>query len=239
MTDVLAPAAEAAPALAQAPSFDRKAALRSIGISIVVNAVLPFATYKILAPYFPPNSILPLLYASAFPLIGLVISLVRTRTVDAIAMFALFGMAYSITTTVLAGEVHLALIIGSSQGFVIAALFFVSALVGRPLLYYISRQFNAGSDPAGQEHFALLNEADGGRTFYIGTMVWAAGTLALSISSLVLALILEPAPYLLVNNIINIAANIVLVAWTIRFSSTRLAKVGERLAAEAAAKSSQ
>lgn len=235
MTDVLGPAAEEAPALAQTPQFDPKAALRSVGTSIVINAVLPFTTYKLLAPHFPPNSIVPLLYASVFPVLGLAVSLIRTRSIDAIAGFALFGMVYSIATTVMAGEVHLALIVGSSQGFLIAALFLVSALVGRPLMFYMSRQFVAGNDPAARERFAVVNTADSGRTFYIATMVWAAGTLSLSAISLVLALLLEPATYLLVNNIVNIGANIALVVWTIRFTRARLTAVGDRLIAEAAA----
>src|SRR5690242_16162043 len=184
MTDVLGPAAEEAPSLAQAPNFDAKAAMRSIAISIVVNAVLPFATYKLLAPHFRPNSIVPLLYASVFPVLGMAVSLIRTRTIDAIAGFALFGLVYSITTTVLAGEVHLALIIGSSQGFVIAAMFFISAIIGRPVMFYIGRQFVAGSDPAAQAQFAAVHTAEGGRTFFITTMVWAAVTLLLSVISL-------------------------------------------------------
>jgi hypothetical protein len=149
-------------------------------------------------------------------------------------MFAIFGIAYGVVTTLLAGEVHLALIVGSSQGVVIAALFFVSALVGRPLMFYMARQFVAGGDPAAQARFAAVHIADDGRTFFISTMVWAAATLLLSIVALVLAVILEPATYLLVNNVVNITINIVLVAWTIRFTRTRLTAVGERLAAEAA-----
>lgn len=235
MTDVLAPAAETAPDLAKAPEFDHKAALRSVAVSIVVNAVLPFATYKILSPYYPPNSIIPLLLAGVFPLLGLVASLIRTRSIDAIAGFALFGLVYSVVTTVLAGNAHLALIVGSSQGFIIAALFAVSALIGRPLFFYVARQFRAGNDPAARAQFNAVNDADNGRSFYIATMVWAAGTLLLSVIALVLAIMFEPATVLLVNNIVNIAGNIALVVWTIRFTTARLTKVGERLAAEAAA----
>src|SRR4051812_2720593 len=126
MTDVLAPAAEEGPSLAQAQTFDPKAVLGSVAISIIINGVLPFALYKILVPYFPSGSIMPLLYAGAFPIIGLGISLIRTRVVDVISIFALFGIAYSVATTVLAGQIRLAMILGSTQGFVIAAAFCVS-----------------------------------------------------------------------------------------------------------------
>lgn len=234
MTDVLAPAAETTPALTQAPSFDSKAAIRSVAVSIVVNAVLPFVAYKVLAPHFTSGSIMPLLYASIFPVLGLAVSLIRTRSIDAIAIFAIFGIAYSIATTLLAGEVHLALIVGSTQGFIIAAVFFVSALIGRPVFFYMARQFVAGNDATARERFHAVHEADGKRTFFIATMVWAAAVALLGLLSLFLAFVLEPATYLLVNNGVNIAVNLVLVGWTIRFTRSRLEAVGERLAAETA-----
>src|SRR6185295_11820493 len=121
MSEVLVPAAEEAVVVGD-PAFDPKTALRSVGISIFVNGVLPFAVYKILAPHFPSGSIIPLLYASAFPVIALTVGFIRTRIVDAIAIFALFGIVYSVATTLLAGEVRLALILGATQGFLIAGV---------------------------------------------------------------------------------------------------------------------
>ncbi|HEY1709980.1 MAG TPA: VC0807 family protein [Rhizomicrobium sp.] len=235
MTDALTPAAEAAPVIGQPQGYDPKAAMLSVGTSLLLNGVLPFALYKILVPHFPANSVMPLLYASAFPVLGLAISLIRTRVIDAIAIFALFGIAYSIATTVLAGEIRLALILGSTQGFLIAGAFFVSALMGRPIVFYIVRQFAAGNDPERRARFAAVDRADGGRTLYIATMVWAVGTAALSAVALTLAFTLPPATYILVNNIVNTAVNIALVVWTSRFVRTRLMRVGERLMAAAAA----
>ena len=226
MSEVIDPAAEAA---AVQTGYDRNAALKSVGFSLLMNAVAPFAVYKILSPHFHPNSIVPLLYASAFPLLGLVIGLVRTRVIDVIAMFALFGIAYTLGTTLLAGEVHLALIFGATQGFVIAAGFLVSALINKPILFFIARQFTAGNDPAARARFAAIHELDGGRTFFAATMLWVVGILFQSGASLGLAFVLQPATYILVNNIINIAANIVLVVITIRFVRGRLEPLGDKL----------
>jgi hypothetical protein len=230
MSEVLVPAAEEA-VVANAQAFDPKTAMRSVGISIVVNGVLPFATYKILAPHFPSGSVIPLLYASVFPIIGLAFGFIRTRVVDAIAIFALFGLVYSLITMLLAGEVRLALILGSTQGFLIAGVFFVSALVRRPILFFMARQFVAGNDHARRAQFASVDAADGGRTFFIATMVWAVGIAALGATALGLALTLAPATYLLVNNIVNTAVNIILLVWTIRFMRTRLALAAQAVAA--------
>lgn len=222
MSEVLVPAAEEA-VVGSAQAFDAKTAMRSVGLSIFVNGVLPFALYKILAPHFPAGSVVPLLYASAFPLLGLTFGFIRTRVVDAIAIFALFGIVYSVATMLLAGEVRLALILGSTQGFLIAGVFFVSALIRRPILFFMVRQFVAGNDLERRARFAAVDEADGGRTFFTATMVWAVGIAALGAMALGLALTLAPATYLLVNNIVNTAVNVILLVWTDRFVRGRLA----------------
>lgn len=233
MSEVLIPAAESG-VEPKMRAFDPKAALGSVGLSIFVNGVLPFVVYKLLVPFFPAGSIMPLLYASAFPVLGLTVGFIRTRSIDVIAMFALFGITYSIAATILAGEVRLALILGATQAFLISGAFFVSALLRRPIIYFIVRQFAAGNDPAMRARMAAVNEADGQRTCTIASLVWAVGIALLGVSSIVLAVSLEPATYLLVNNVVNTGVNIVLVVWTIRFVRPRLTRVGERLASAAA-----
>lgn len=222
MSEVLVPAAEEA-VVGTEQAFDPKTAMRSVGISIFVNGVLPFALYKILAPHFASGSIMPLLYASVFPVIGLTVGFIRTRVIDAIAIFALFGIVYSVATMLLAGEVRLALILGSTQGFLIAGVFFVSALVRRPILFFIVRQFVAGNDLERRALFAVVDKTDGGRTFFLATIVWAIGIALLGAIALGLALTLSPATYLLVNNVVNTAVNVILLVWTIRFVRGRLA----------------
>ena len=229
MSEVLIPAAEEA-VLAREQAFDPKAAIRSVGISIFVNGVLPFLAYKILAPHFPTGSVIPLLYASIFPLIGLSIGFIRTRVIDVIAIFALFGIVYSLATMFLAGEVRLALILGSTQGFLISVVFFASALMGRPILFFMVRQFVAGNNFESRARFVAVDKADGGRTFFIATMVWSAGIALLGLIALGLALILLPATYLLVNNIVNTAINVILLIWTVRFVRRRLSLAAAVLA---------
>jgi hypothetical protein len=123
------------------------------------------------------------------------------------------------------------MILGSTQAFVIAGVFFGSAVMGRPVIFFIVRQFVAGNDPADRTRFAAVNAADGGRACFIATMVWAVALAILGGISLALAVTLAPATYLLTANIVNTAANILLIVWTIRFVRPRLTQAGERLAA--------
>jgi len=225
MTESAAPA----PGIAAASPFDPKAVLRSVALSIFVNGVMPYVVYKLLEPEFPPHSVVPFLYASAFPLVGLAATYIRSRLIDAIAVIAIFGICYSIVSALFAGELRLAMIFSATQGFVIAAAFLVSALIKRPIIYFITRQFAAGNDPVRRAFFSRANEADGGRTFFIATIVWAAGIAFLGCAGLALAETLPAGAYLLANNIVNTTVNIVLVIWSLRFVQARMARVAERL----------
>jgi hypothetical protein len=215
--------------VASGPGFDPKTVLRSVALSIFLNGVMPFLVYKLLEPHFAPHSIVPFLYASAFPLVGLAFTYIRNRLVDTIAVIALFGISYSIVSALLAGELRLAMIVGATQGFVVAAAFLVSALIKRPIIFFITRQFAAGNDPERRAFFARVNEADGGRTFFIATVVWAAGIALLGGISLALAATLPAGAYLLVNNIVNTAINIALVVWSLRFVQARFGRIVESL----------
>lgn len=228
MSEVLIPAAEEG-IDASRQAFNPKAAFRSVAISIVINGVLPFALYKLLVPYFPSGSIMPLLYASAFPVLGLAVGFVRTRVIDAIACFALFGIFYSVISTLLAGEIRLAMIVASTQAFVIAGFFAISALIKKPIIFFIVRQFAAGNDVERRAQFTAVNVFDNWRTCTVASLVWAAGILGLGVVGVTLALTVAPATYLLVNNIVNTAVNVLLVLWTIRYVRSHLMAAGARM----------
>jgi hypothetical protein len=224
--------ADAAP---DAPSrrfsdFKPLKAIGSVGLSLFINGVCPYLLYRQLEPHFPAGSLSPLLYASLFPLFGLAFNLIRTRTVDFIALIALFEISYNIAAALLASTVRWALIFRASEGFIVAAVFLVSALVGRPLIFYISRQFAAGADPEARRHFAALDAADKGRTFLIASLAWAIGIGLMTAFNLTLALTVAPADYLLAAQVASTTVNVLLVVWTIRFSSRRLERVAESLA---------
>jgi hypothetical protein len=229
MSEVLIPAAEEGVSQG-AQAFNPRAALGSGALSIIINGVFPFAVYKILVPYFPSGSIMPLLYASAFPVLGLVVGFIRTRVIDTIACFALFGIVYSVVSTLLAGEIRLAMIVASTQAFVIAGFFAVSALIKKPVMFFIVRQFAAGNDAQRRAQFTAVNVFDNWRTCIVATLVWAVGIAGLGVVGVTLALTVPPATYLLVNNIVNTVVNVLLVVWTIRYVRSHLTAVGARMA---------
>src|SRR5471032_398500 len=95
---------------------DRGQMFRNIGVSLVVNAAIPFAIYRLTAPYYPAESVTPLLYATIVPVLWLAWNTIRNRSVDAIAIIAICETIATISVTLLAKNVGWALIARALQG---------------------------------------------------------------------------------------------------------------------------
>ena len=221
MTDLQTETSELASAAAQ-NAFRPSQAFRSFGSSFLINGILPFLVYKYLEPKFPQGAVEPLLYASIFPVLGLVLGIVRKRMVDFIAVIALFEISLNIVAIFVTPSIKWALVARNVNGLITATAFLISALIGRPIIFYISRQFVTAGDPERVKGFNAVNAADRGRTFFIATMVWAVALYCLSALNATLAFTLEPATYLLVAQITSMTVNISLIVWSIRFSRARL-----------------
>ena len=125
---------------------------RTIGLSLLVNGVCPYLLYSALEPHYPEGAFQPLLYATIFPLTGLVVGIVRKRMVDMIALIVLFSMAINIAAIFLTPSLKWALVARSLNGLFTATAMLVSALIGKPIFYYVARQFvtRRRAGPAGR-----------------------------------------------------------------------------------------
>jgi hypothetical protein len=202
--------------------------LRTIGFSLLLNGVCPYLLYTALEPHFAEGAFQPLLYATVFPLTGLAVGIVRTRSVDMIAAIVLFSMAINIAAIFLTPNLKWALVARSLNGLIIATAMLVSALIGRPVFYFVARQFVAAGNPVRLQGFDAANEADGRRTFVVVTLVWALGIYLLCAVNAALALTVQPANYLLASQVTNIAFNVALSVWTIRFTTGRLTRLATK-----------
>ena len=201
---------------------DRGQMFRNIGVSLVVNAAIPFAIYRLTAPHYPAESVIPLLYATVVPVLWLAWNTIKNRSVDAIAIIAICETIATISVILLAKNVGWALIARALQGSIVGLAFAFSALIGKPVVYYIARQFAVGTSPERAAGFDMAHTLDKGRTFTIATLVWATGLIVVSLISATLAATLPHATYLLVAPVLGIGSTVTLAWWTIRFSTTRL-----------------
>ena len=200
--------------------FNPLHAVRSIGFSLFVNGVCPYLLYRVLQPHYPAGSVIPLVYASIFPVLGLILGHIRTRSVDFIALLALFEISYNVVTALVATNVHWAIILRSSEGFIVASAFLAATLLGHPPIFYIGRQFATASGQ--RRDFDKANTLDKGRTFLIASFAWVASISLQTSLNLVLATTVTAANYLLIAQFLNTGINLAMIAWTIRFTTTRL-----------------
>ena len=203
-------------------TFNPLHAVRSIGLSLFINGVCPYLLYRVLQPHYPAGSVIPLVFASIFPLLGLVIGHIRTRTIDFIALIALFEISYNIVTALMAANVHWAIILRSTEGFCVATVFLTATLLGYPPVFYIARQFVGAGDPAMRRDFEMANFLDKRRTVVIASFAWVVSITLQTSLNIVLATTVTPANYLLIAQFLNTGINVAMVAWTIRFTTVRL-----------------
>ena len=204
----------------QRRGVDRRDALRSLARSLAINALCPFLLYRALQSRYPVGSITPLLWATVFPVIGLILGLVRKRAVDAIAIIAMVGLALHIVTTILARTVGIALIVRSLDGAVIGLVFLVSTVIRHPLTLVIAKQTVTGS--ARTQFLDRMTRTDGLRMFYTTTLVWGICLILMSGVHIVLALDLQPATFLLASPLLGAVTIVALLVWTGRYARSRI-----------------
>jgi hypothetical protein len=205
-----------------ARGFDPAASFRAVGLNLVVNALFPYLLYRYLVPRFPADSVLPLLYAMVFPIAGFLFGIVRKRTLDAIALIVLFGLTYHVAVTAASPNIGTALVVRSLQGGLVGLFFLASVAIGRPVVLYIARQFVLAGAPERRARFDAAMAEDRNRTFVIVTLVWGVGLVAMSAVHVTLAFRLAHALFVLVSPILGIVTDLLMLAWTMRFTMRRL-----------------
>jgi len=196
--------------------FDRRRAVTAIAVSLTINVLCPFLLFRRLASDFPPGSIEPLLYVTVFPVAGFILSLARKRSIDAIAILVLLGLATRIGVTIAVGDIKTALVARSLEGAVIGLVFVASVVFDRPIILLFARQV---AEAGGRERRAPRNDfltKVGTQVFFTITTVWGFCLIAMSGVHAILALRLPPAQFLLASPALGVLVNLALGAWSAR-----------------------
>jgi hypothetical protein len=198
-------------------------AMRALSASLFINAVCPYLLYRILEPRLAPGSLVPLALSGLFPVLGLTVGFVRQRALDIISLFALVEVSVAIVTIMMAHSASSALLGRTLQNSVLSAIFFISVLLGRPIMLYVARQFVTGNNAGYRARFdQIANRPDTKRVYKVMTLVWAAALLMKNIVGVLLALSLSTRQFLVASPAFNYGADIVLVWWSMRYGYSRL-----------------
>jgi hypothetical protein len=198
---------------------------------IVLNAVVPVILYKLSLRYISPSEFTALVIAALFPMGKSVFDLVWHRQLDPISIVVLLGIAADGTAMFFGGSPRLLLLRESlfTGAFGFACL--VSLLLPRPMMFYFSRYFMAGADPARQARFnAAWQFAEVRFSHRLVTSVWGAVFLGELILRIILIYQLPPAAVLVISPIIIGVLTIVTMTWAFAYGHRIRSRVMARLA---------
>jgi len=212
--------------------------------SLVFAVVLPYLTYGFLTGRHLTGAAAALLISGAWPALESVVMLVIRRKVDELGVLVLITLGIGALGMVAFNSPDLILIKDSAVTGLVGAVFLVSLLLPRPLMFYFGRKFATNGTRAAVAYWNGLWQYAGFRhTQRVLTVVWGVAFLAEALLRVVVvtAGVLPTQGELLVSNVFPYVVLAALMAFTFtysRYSVRRSAAAGaasaelKRLAAE-------
>lgn len=199
-------------------------AVRALFKSALINMAAPALLYRLAAPHFPADSLLPLAISGIPPILWLAYSVVKLRAIDFLGLFAAENVVVSIAALLLADTERGALIGRSMQNVVLAALFLGSLAMARPLMFHMARQLSTGNDPGKRQSFDLAaGRPHALRVYRVLTLGWTAALLIKAAGSYYLAATFVAKDFLVFSPLWDLVSDSVLVTASILYGRKALA----------------
>lgn len=129
---------EPQPPRAEKPASGANAALGWV-VTVVVNIVLPIVTFTVLANE-GMGPVPALLVSGVWPLLEMVVTIVRQRHLDEFSLFSLVGIVIGVLTTAFSDSVR-AVFLKDSISTGLLGVVFLATLPGKPLTFFLARRF--------------------------------------------------------------------------------------------------
>lgn len=186
--------------------------------AIVLNAVFPVILYKLSRRYLSPSEFTALVVAALFPLGKNVFDLVSRRQLDPIGIVVLLGLVADGIAMLFGGSPRLLLIRESMFTGAFGLACFFSLLLPRPMMFYFSRFFIAGSDPERQARFnSSWQLPDVRYSHRLITVVWGTVFLGELITRILLIYWLSAALVLVISPILMGVLTIITMIWAFSY----------------------
>lgn len=180
---------------------------------VVVNVLAPFAIYLIAKPHW--GDVAALMLASLPPLSWSLGGFIRKRTLDALSILVLAGIALSLLAFLGGGSVRFLQLREKLVTLLIGLAFLGSAAIGKPLVWPLAR---AVAGRRSKEALAKIDARAGDaalrRIMMTMTLIWGGGLVAEFALAVILIYTLPVAEYLIVGPILGYATIGTLVLWT-------------------------
>jgi hypothetical protein len=211
------------------PSTPSSHLVRGLFISIALNAVMPVLLYRLTKRYLAASEFIALSAAALFPLGLSIVGLIRSRTLDPVALLSLISILFSIVAVSLGGSTKLLLIRESLFTAAFGIVCFVSLALPRPLMFYFGRHFTAGRD---QQRLAEFNAGwqrpEFRRVNRLITVVWGATSLGEFLVRVALVYTMPVAAVLVISPIISGGLLIATIVWTFAYLAACACTLGAR-----------
>ena len=192
--------------------------LGAIAWGIVLNTVVPVILYKLSKRYYSPSEFTALVMAALFPLGKSAFDLLRHRQFDPISIVVLLGITTDGVALLFGGSPRLLLVRESMFTGAFGVACFASLLLPRPMMFYFSRYFVAGTDPEKQARFNAAWQFREVRFCHrLITIVWGCVFVGELIIRLVLIYQLPAALVLVISPVLLGALTIVTMIWAFRY----------------------
>jgi hypothetical protein len=221
------------------PDTDRTArpgmssAMRGLAPGLLLDVVLPLATYYVLTG-LGTGTVAALLLSGLWPLASIALTVARTRRLDGFGLFILVSIGIGALTSALFDDARFVLLKDSAITGGIGVFFLVSLVVmPRPIMFYFGRRFGTDGSPAGLSrwdgYWANPVFRRGQRTM---TVIWGLGFLAEAVVRIALGLTLPLDVMVGISAVLPFVVLAGLITWTITYAK-RNATAARAAAADA------
>lgn len=195
-----------------------------LGPDLLLNAIVPAALYYVLTSR-GVSSFNALVTIALFPLVGIAVGFVRTRTISAVGVLVLAFIVVGLVTSLISGDERFLLLKESMITGLFGAVCLLTLLLPRPLMFYFGRSFSAsGSAEAARRFDSLWQYPQFRRINRVLTIVWGIGYLLEAGVRVVLLQVLPITAFLAISQVLALAVTVLLMLWTVRYVRTARAR---------------
>lgn len=179
---------------------------KSIIISILINAILPLITYKILINHIP-SSITALIISTTIPIIDNIYHIIKEKKIDIFASLIILGFIVGIISMLFSGSQKLLLIRQSYITAVIGILFLISMFFPKPMIYYLAKKFINSQDKYAKNNKSTIDEKCKNPHFRFSmkflTFIWGICFVLEAVCNISLVFILSVSKYMLISPLVS------------------------------------
>lgn len=201
--------------------------MQSLAAIAVFDIAGPLVAYSLLRSH-GFSEVTALVLSGVFPAIGVAVTVVRHRRIDAIGALVLLGIAVGTILGLASGNARLVLIEGSIPTGIFGIACLASLWATRPLIYRFAVEFIGPDTPRGREFDSLWQYQGFRHVFRVMTIVWGVAYLAEAAARVIIVENTSAGRALTISKVMPYAVAGALAAWTFGYGRHARRK-GERM----------